>query len=252
MNCRLLGLVILAILAAYPAAACPPPSDKLLFHSCWGRGHLAIRLLPEDLPLHGPADTVVRLTVTGAYTARENREGGLPKPVGMFVHDGAVINPNLGRMDGILLVDPGTGQPELHHRARLRLGDRDFDLRSLDQRRAFVAEAMARSLSVAQSHLLIVDGRVDVRSQEDAPAFVRRMFFIDKSGFGLYETVWPETLWDAARQLADALAPQMALNLDMGSYNYCQRAKNGVENGCGGVDRSEIEKLSNLLVLTLE
>jgi hypothetical protein len=252
MICRLPGLAILAILAADLAAACPPPSDMLLFHSCWGQGQLAVRLLPEDLPLHGPAETVNRLTVTGAYTARENRDGGLPKPVGMFVHDGAVINPNLGRMDGILLADPGTGQPELHHRARLRIDDRDFDLRLLDQRRAFLTVAKTRGLSVAQSHLLIVDGRVDVRSQEDAPAYVRRMLFIDKSGFGLYETAWPETLRDAARLLDDALAPQMALNLDMGSFNYCQRVKNGVEDDCGAIDRSEIGKLSNLLVLTLE
>jgi hypothetical protein len=249
---RLAALAFLALLAVDPASACPPPSDTLLFHSCWGQGRLAIRLLPEDLPLPEPADAVRRLTVTGAYTGRENRDGGRPKPVGMFVHGGVVTNPNLGRMDGVLLVDPATGEPELQHRARLRLGGRDFDLRLLDQRRAFLAEAVVRGLSVLQSHLLIVDGQVDVRPQDDAPVFVRRMFFTDETGFGIYQTVWPKTLQDAARQLADALAPRMALNLDMGSYNYCQRVEDGVESSCGGLDRNDTGKLSNLLLLTLE
>jgi len=199
-----------------------------------------------------PADTVRRLTVTGAYTARENRDGGLPKPVGMFVHGGVIANPNLGRMDGVLLVDPATGVPELHHRGRLRLGGRVFDLRALDQRRAFLAEAVARGLSVLQSHLLIVDGQVDVHAQDDAPVFVRRMFFTDEIGFGIYQTTWPITLRDAASQLADALAPRMALNLDMGSYNYCQRLEAGVESNCGSLDRRETGKLSNLLLLTIE
>lgn len=253
MNHRLAGLALIGILAAASAVACPPPTDRLLFHSCWGQeGRLAILLLPEDLPLSEPADAARSLTVTGAYTAREDRDGGLRKPVGMFVHGGAVANPNLGRMDGILLVDPATGQPELHHRARLRYGDQFYDLRLLDQRRAFLASAATHGLSVMQSHLLIVDGEVDVRPQDEAPVFVRRMFFTDNFGFGLFQTASPTTLQAAAVQLADALAPQMALNLDMGSYNYCHRVDDGVQSVCGGLDIDETNKLSNLLVLTVK
>jgi hypothetical protein len=248
---RLAGLALLATLAAAPAAACPPPSDKLLFHSCWGQGRLAVFLLPEDLPVPEAAAEGRRLVVTGTYTARDSRGDGLPKPVGLFVHGGAVINPNLGRMDGVLLVDPANGQPELQHRARLPLGGRDYDLTALDQRRAFLAEASAHGLSVLQSHLLIVDGRVDVRPQEDAPVFIRRVLFTDDEGFGIYQTRWPKSLHDAARQLAEALAPRMALNLDMGSYDYCQRAEDGAEDGCSGLDRDDTGKLSNLLVLTV-
>jgi hypothetical protein len=44
----------------------------------------------------------------------------------------------------------------------------------------------------------------------------------------------------------------MALNLDMGSYDYCQRATDGVESSCGGLSRNDTGKLSNLLILTLE
>ncbi len=85
-----------------------------------------------------------------------------------------------------------------------------------------------------------------------SPVFVRRMLFIDDEGFGLYQTGWPETLHDAATQLAGALAPRMALNLDMGSYDYCQRADVDAEASCGRLDRDNTGKLSNLLVLTVE
>ncbi len=150
------------------------------------------------------------------------------------------------------MVDPANGQPDLHHRARLPLGGRDYDLTALDQRRTFLAETAVRGLSVLQSHLLIVEGRVDVRPQDDAPVFVRRMLFTDDEGFGLYQSRWPETLHGAARQLAEALAPRMALNLDMGSYDYCQRAEADAEASCGRLDRGNTGKLSNLLVLTVE
>ncbi|MHA1529942.1 MAG: hypothetical protein ACTSVG_13055 [Alphaproteobacteria bacterium] len=252
----LAALVLLATLGAAPPAtteaACPPPSDKLLFHSCWGQGRVAVVLLPEDLPLPAAEAEGLRLVVTGAYTARDSRRGGLPKPVGLFVHGGAVINPNLGRMDGVLLVDPATGEPELHHRERLALGERGYDLTALDQRRALLAEVSARGLSVLQSHLLIFDGRIDAHPLEDAPVFIRRMLFVDEAGFGLYQTRWPKSLHEAARQLVQALAPRMALNLDMGSYDYCQRAQAGAEVSCGRLDRDDTGKLSNLLVLSLE
>ncbi|MFQ5564839.1 MAG: hypothetical protein ACE5EU_00530 [Paracoccaceae bacterium] len=247
-----LAAFLLTTLIAGQAIACPEPSRALLFHSCWGTARAELRLLPEELPLPEAGATSRRLIVTGAYTARDIRGDGLPKPVGLFVHGGAVINPNLGRMDGLLLVDPTSGGPELYHRSRVPLGGRDYDLTVLDQRRAFVAEASAHGLSVLQSHLLIVDGQVDVRPQEDAPVFVRRMLFADAAGFGIYQTRWPKSLHDAARELAEASAPRMALNLDMGSYDYCQRAEDGVESGCGDLDRDDTGKLSNLLVLTLE
>ena len=247
-----LAAFLIAALISGQALACPEPSRELLFHSCWGTAWAELRLLPEELPLLETAAAGRRLIVTGAYTGTESRGDGLTKPVGLFVHGGAVINPNLGRMDGVLLVDPANGQPKLHHRARLPFGGRDYDLTELDQRRAFLAEASAHGISVLQSHLLIIDGRVDVRPQEDAPVFVRRMLFTDDTGFGIYQTRWRETLHDAARQLAEALAPRMALNLDMGSYDYCQRAEDGAESGCGGLDRNDTGKLSNLLMLTLE
>ena len=249
---RLAALLLLlpAASLAAPAAACPPASDALLFHSCWGEARLELLLLPEDLPL--PTTPVSdHLIVTGAYTGRDTRENGAPNPVGLFMHHGKVVNPNLGRMDGIVVIQPANGQPEVHHRARLRFAGQTYDLRELDQRRAFLNAASAEGLSVLQSHLLVADGATDLRPDEDAPLFVRRFLFTDEFGFGVYQTSSPMTLFDAAEEIRKALAPRMALNLDMGSYDYCQRIEQGTESSCGSLDIGGASKLSNLLMLTL-
>ena len=44
--------------------------------------------------------------------------------------------------------------------------------------------------------------------------------------------------------------PDMALNLDMGSYDYCRFSENGREIGCGILGGTA--KLSNLLVMSSE
>ncbi|HSF96262.1 MAG TPA: hypothetical protein VLA52_14650 [Thermohalobaculum sp.] len=253
MTRGLAALAALAVLfaATPPAWACPPPSDEVLFHSCWGQARLAVALLPEDLPLPPAPQDGRRLAITGAYTATDTRADGLPKPVGLFVHGGQVINPNLGRMDGVLIVDPATGQPELHHRARLKHGGKSYDLTVLAERRAFLAAAAADGVSSLQSHLLIVDGRIDVKPQEAAPVFVRRLLFTDEEGFGIYQTPAAQTLREAAERIARRLGPRMALNLDMGSYDFCQAADGGRDVSCGFLGRDETAKLSNLLVLTL-
>ena len=233
-------------------AACPPQSTELLFHSCWGAARLSVHLLPEDLPVPPVPSSGRRLIVTGAYTARDTRDGGLPKPVGLFVRNGELVNPNLARMDGVLVVDPGIGAPALHHRTKVPLGGRDYDLTRLMERRDFAAAASAAGLSVLQSHLLIVDGKVDVRPQDEAPVFVRRMLFVSADGFGIYQPEGAMTLLSAAEKLAGELAPTMALNLDMGSYDYCRVSVSGEENACGILGPDSTEKLSNLLMLVIE
>ncbi len=252
MILRLGALALLPTLLARPAAACPPASESLLFHSCWGEARLALALLPEDLPLPAPGPGALRLVVTGAYTATDSRAEGRPKPVGLFLRRGEVVNPNLARMDGVLVVDPADGAPEFHHRERVALEGRTYDLRELDERRAFIAAAAERGLSVMQSHLLIAGGVFDVHPQEDAPAFVRRLLFADGDGFGVWQTPGAATLYEAAAALDTALGPRMVMNLDMGSYDFCRRVEGGVETSCGSVAPEGTGKLSNLLVLTLE
>jgi hypothetical protein len=248
---RLAALILAAALSARAeAATCPEPSPELLFHSCWAGGRAAIMLLPEDLPVPPPPATGRRLVVTGAYTGKDSRTQGVPNPVGLFVHGGAVVNPDMARMDGVLVVAPDDHGVQLNHRAAARLEGEVYDLTDLASRRGFLASAASQGASVLQSHLVVVGGLVDVRPQEGAPLFVRRLLFTDAAGFGLFQTRTPETLHDAAALLVERLGARMALNLDMGSYDYCLSAVDGVERTCGFLAREETSKLSNLLVLT--
>lgn len=245
--------LLLSVLSPAPsgAAACPPPSSTLLFHSCWGDARIRLLALPEDLPLPAPPETGRQLVVTGAYTGRESRVSGAPKPVGLFLSRGRVINRNLGRMDGVLLMWPGGGGAQLFSRHAVEFDGEVFDLTDISRRRAFVVEAARRRLSVMQSHLLVYEGRLDVRDREGAPRSVRRLLFFDELGFGVYQTMWPMTLYEAAREVVAAVEAEAVLNLDMGTYDFCRLTVDGVERDCGRVGEGEMGKLSNLLVLEL-
>jgi len=246
---RALGAALALIASA--AGACPEPSDRLVFHSCWGTARAGLLVLPESALPPPETDARLRLIVSGAYTGRDSRDGDKPNPVGLFLHRGRVINPNLARMDGILMIAPEGASVEIAHRARVPLGPQRYDLRDPETRSAFRRAAAERGLSVMQSHLLIVDGRLDVSPRPEAPKFVRRMLFTDAHGYGLYQTAGPATLHAAAQGIAAAVAPGMALNLDMGSFDFCLRAEAGQERRCGLRGRENTARLSNLLVLEL-
>ncbi|MEM7505388.1 MAG: hypothetical protein AAF415_01480 [Pseudomonadota bacterium] len=192
-----------------------------------------------------------RLVVTGGYTGKDARQEVLPNPVGMFIHKGVVVNPTVARMDGVIMLAPD-GALSIQHRAAVGLERSTFDLRDIAARRAFQQVASTAGLSVFQSHLLIVDGVLDTRPLEDAPVATRRLLFTDADGFGVYQTDTPVTLHDAAVAIGEAVTPQMAVNLDMGSFDYCLVTRDGVEQNCGVLRRENIQKLSNLLVLDLK
>ena len=238
------------LLSAGAALACPPVSETLLMHSCWGQARAEIVLLPEQ------ADSVTRapaasLSVTGAYTGTEPRANGAPNPVGLFVHGGRVINPNLARMDGVLVIDPEHGVPEIYPRTTVRTKGGAVDLTDPEARAAFAADAAARGLSVLQSHLLIVDGTLDVRPVEDAPTAKRRFLILDEHGYGIAQTAGSETLYQAGLWVAETYEPRMALNLDMGSYDYCLLQMKDGQEICGVLGVTETQRLSNLLRLVL-
>lgn len=248
---RAFAAVMALALLAGPTLACPQPSDELLFHSCWGEPRADLTLLPEDMPLPDPPQEAGRLIVTGAYTGRRPREDGRPKPVGFFMRDGEVINRNMTRMDGLALIDPKTGALAIHDRSAAPLGDRVYNLRRVEPRAAFIEAAEDRGLSALQSHLLVIDGAPDVTDLAEAPRFRRRVLFTDDHGYGVYQSTGAETLFDAAERVHELFAPKMAMNLDMGSYDFCLMAEDGVERRCGVLSRDQTEKLSNLLILSI-
>lgn len=239
----------------FPAigAACPAPSPQILFHSCWGEARAASVLLPEEdglvEPLGERAGT--SLIITGGYTGKDRRAEERPNPVGLFIHKGEVVNPTLARMDGIAILSPG-GELQVQHRGATAFGGETYDLGDLAHRRAFQRMAASTGASVFQSHLLVVDGALDIREREGAPLAIRRLLFTDADGYGIYQSRRAMTLFEAARQVHEEVAPRMALNLDMGSFDYCLLFDAGSARNCGVLARGETRKLSNLLILSLE
>jgi hypothetical protein len=149
-------------------------------------------------------------------------------------------------MDGILVID-AEGQPSIHQSTRVPQRDGVADLTDPDQRLDFAAWASENGLSVLQSHLLIVDGRLDVRPQLDAPKARRRLLFTDRHGWGVYQTTDAVTLFDAGFELQQRFRPRMAINLDMGSFDFCVATAGGAATPCGVVDPGQTDKLSNVL-----
>jgi hypothetical protein len=68
----------------------------------------------------------------------------------------------------------------------------------------------------------------------------------DDGSFGIWETMQAETLYDAAHLLQKDMNPKMALNLDMGAYDYCRAGPQDAEKNCGRLIVPE-DKLTNLL-----
>jgi len=244
---------LLAVMAGR-AQACPEATPELLWHSCWGDASYALHLLPEDLPLAPPVNDEERLTVTGAYTAREPREGGHPEPVGLFIRQGVLVGRHLARMDGILVIEPNGGSARIAHRAAVPLGGQVYDLTAFETRARFLRDAVEARVSLIQSHLLVVDGRSDVGEVENAPAHIRRLIVEDAHGIGLWQSRWPVTLAQAARDVIADLGPRMAMNLDMGSFDFCLLERpDSVPASCGSIAPagSDVSKLSNLVSLAL-
>ena len=253
-----------AVLALLPGLAvtgsgitepvCRLGPGELIAHDCEGEITVDILLLPEDRARFAVASETRRVLVTGAYTSAETREDGRPLPVGLFVRGGEVVSRRFAPMDGVLIVRDGAAT--LHHRARVHFGGRRYDLNDPELRDAFLAAVARAGASVLQSHLLVVDGRVDVRPDPDAPRFRRRLLFIDGQGaLGLWQTDGSVTLYDAAQEIRAAQDAVMALNLDMGSFDLCLETGPGEAipeaQPCGLLAWDDHEKLSNLIVLAL-
>ena len=246
-QCVWAGVLLLAV-TGEAVADCPPPQPSLLFASCAGTTHAELVVLGAGEGVSAPSDTGRELVVTGTYTSGEKHE-----PEGFVLDRGEAFDPYIQGWDGLLLLSE-QGLLALAHVERALLDDKTYNMRDRDERRAFVEEATKQKYSAIQSHLLIVDGAVDVREQPDAPRFRRRVLFSYSNGnYGLYDSS-PRalSLFEAAQEVAKLFGPEMALNLDMGSYDYCSQSVDGLEIPCGSLDRSQTGKLSNVLIFHQE
>ena len=243
---------IIAFLAlfALPATvlACPAPQPGVIFASCAALSQVRLALIEAEasaMSVETP-DSALALEVTGAYTSGERVE-----PEGFFMVDGVTFDPYVQGWDGLAVID-AAGALTLHHVERVVLADTVYNLRQRGQRTAFVAAAEAAGASALQSHLIVVDGLVDVRPSADAPRYRRRIIAtLPEGDYLLYDT-GPRrlTLFEAAEEVAARFGASMAFNLDMGSYDYCRMRDAHGARSCGALDPGDTAKLSNLLIFT--
>ena len=249
---RLAALLLTLTIAPLGAHSAPGPCIEgpgVIASACPGQGRAEILLLPEDAWRMDEA-TAGAVTVTGAYTGADKRATGGPKPVGVFIARGERISLELARMDG-LLVTGMDGAARISTVTDARVGGQGFDLRTLAGRVAFALRAEEVGASAFQSHLLIKDGALDLREVAGAPVARRRVLFQTAEGaLAIWEGQGAMTLFAAATALMADHAPVMALNLDMGGHDFCERVGPDGPAPCGLLTRSGMERMSNVLRLT--
>ncbi|RED12163.1 hypothetical protein [Pontivivens insulae] len=216
------------LISSSPALACTAPGVFFFDPD----PVVTLRILPDDLDR---LDLSEGTTVTGAYTGTETRQNGGHLPVGFIIREGEVISRNGARMDGALVID-AQGHATITRRDRVGID-------TLEGRQGYLSRASVEGTGILQSHLLITDGALDLTDVEDAPRFIRRILFQTEAGLGLWQSDGALTLYAAAEALQASCAPDMALNLDMGSYDFCFT---GGDN-CGLLRAGDLSRLSNLL-----
>ncbi|MEO0679793.1 MAG: hypothetical protein AAF192_05185 [Pseudomonadota bacterium] len=233
-------MIRLAAAAGLALAAAGGAQAELVWQGCVG-ARAELLLLPEDLEaLDGAAPGA--LTVTGAYTGVEPREGGAPRPVGAFVSAGRVANRQVARMDGVAVVEAD---------GRATVGVAAEALRDPARRGGYLDGIVASGGALMQSHLLIRDGALDLRRREEAPTAVRRLLLQGPDGaLSVWQSREALTLYDAAAEALAEAAPAMALNLDMGGHDFCEAQGASGPRLCGLIGRDGLSGFSNLLRLT--
>lgn len=242
---RFIGLAIgfgfsMPITALAEEAVLCPVSASVLLHSCKDAASVRLRVLPDE-PSEGSEHL---LTVAGTYSSGDRF--GIE---GLVIQAGKIVSKRYQNWDGVLVVDTD-GTPNLFHATDVAIGADKFDLKDKTSRADFITKAQDTGVTVIQSHLLIVNGTLDLKDVENAPEFKRRLLVTFEDGsFGVWETAQSETLFAAAHQVQSELMPKMALNLDMGAYDYCKRGPKGAQSDCGRLIVST-DKLTNLLEFT--
>jgi len=230
--------------AANATAKCV--EQDTLFSSCEGSVNAELLVLPQEPGTTSDAASRI-VTVTGTYSSGDRF--GIE---GLALKNGQVISSRFQGWDGGLLITRD-GTPSIANVARLNLLNESYNLKNKTERTAFVNAAKTEQASFIQSHLLITDGRLDTREVEGAPKFQRRILYSDKMGaLSLYDSGTRRlTLFEAAKELHETHKAHMALNLDMGSYDFCEITTLDSVKICGVLASSEDSRLTNLLRFTI-
>ncbi|MEM0977571.1 MAG: hypothetical protein AAGJ34_08560 [Pseudomonadota bacterium] len=229
----LFALVVCFLPSALLANTCLQ-NPNILISNC--DASLRVGLIsPTDLTETDAPD----LAVTGTYSSADRI--GIE---GLAVLNGEVKSRRLQGWDGVLIVDR-LGNPTVYNARNVAFGGQRFNIKDADDAQRLLEITTDQGASLIQSHLLISDGVLDLRNVSNAPVFYRRLFYMRHNGeFGVWQPDERLTLYDAAVRLQDELQPKMAINLDMGAYDFCQ-TKDGTDCGRLAVP---LDRLTNLLV----
>ena len=94
-----------------------------------------------------------------------------------------------------------------------------------------------------------MDDNLFAKEDLHVDCIIEGVFFTNQDGhIGLWESNTPLTLYDASTLLMQIHAPNMAFNLDMGAYNFCQHYEDGTASSCGHPSAG-INALTNFLVI---
>jgi len=191
------------------------------------------------------SDLKNRLIVTGTYTSPFHA------PVGFTINQGKVLNPALQKWDGILVIDYN-GKAHIADMNHLMYNFTRFDIRnSYKDYLTFFKIAQVNKLTIIQSHLIISNGNILIDKQNlKREKFRRRVIFQTKdNALYVYDSFQQRlTFYQLAKILKNKYNAQIALNLDMGTYNYAVLYENNRETK----NYSELGSsviLSNFLVI---
>ena len=222
------------------AETCNERSKEVIFHSCDTPANITLKFYPLELK----RDRRDILSVTGAYSSGD-RFG----VEGLAFKAARLVSLRFQSWDGALLISPN-GNPQIHNVENIHFLGHTYNLRISSDRRIFIRKAQDGGWSMIQSHLLITDSVLDLLVIPNARRFIRRMFFTDLKGWGIYETKAAVTLYEAALEIQKNINPLMVMNLDMGAYNYCQVNNNSNFDSCGELLINH-KNLTNLITIQL-
>ncbi len=239
------SVLLTTVLLAHVAVAFQERDDKILFMSGNDTASMEIIFKPHgesvDFDRIGPDDRS-HLLLTGTYSSPDGQVEGL------VIDRGTIVRPGVYPWDGILLALPG-GRFEIANVSAVPTPRGTFDLKANKQhRKDFFSYAGKAGISAIQSHLLVTDGRVDVTERDNAKIFRRRLLMQDASGRIAVFDSSPDriSLYEAARIARERYGAQFAINLDMGTYDFCYMKSPGKPGTNCGLS-PDTAKLTNIL-----
>jgi len=165
-----------------------------------------------------PCESKNRIILTGTYTSP------FAIPTGLCIINGEIINPALQKWNGLLILNKDR-QLNIYSADDLTVDFKDLKIKTnYNDYIDFVEKLKQDKLSVIQSHLILYKGNVLIENNPQEKKFRRRIIFqTADNSIHIYDSFDKEvTLFDIATSLHADFKAVSAINLDMGTYNFCK------------------------------